>query len=179
MERGYRYRISLLQIAFGSIYVGLIYILAWGFVSAGWNSDLVSDRLVGLGLGVLFSMAPVGWLGTVLLQFLRIAPVTTSGYGVTIRSLFKTKSIPWGDIAEFGTYRRLAGRVFVRLFYLKTKKDDHKIRLCSDSLENVNDLIDSVFQYARDAHFVRIENIGVIPFLKKVQIRPWDRNAEL
>ena len=148
------------------------------FVSAGWNSDRIADRFLGLGLGVLFSMALLYWVGIVSQQFLRRDPVTTSTSGVVIRTVFTTKSILWADIAEFGTYRRLSGR-FVRMFYLKTTQNDHEIRLCNESLENINDLIDLVFQKARGARFVHIENIGVIPFIKKIQTRPWDRNVEL
>ena len=148
------------------------------FASAGWNADDISDRFVGLGLGVICLIVALRWLGAVSRHYLRIDPVTTSSSGVTISSLLTTKSIRWEDIAEFGTYRRLAGR-FVRMFYLKTKQDEHEIRLCSESLEKINDLIDLVFQKARDARFVRIENIGVIPFVKKIKISPWDRNAEL
>ncbi len=178
MERRYRYRFSVAQVVLGWVFVGLMSTLVWMFVSAGWNSDHIADRFLGLGLGVLFSMAPLYWVGIVSQQFLRRYPVTTSRSGVIIRTVLKTKSILWEDIAEFGTYRRLAGR-FVRIFYLKTKQDDHEIRLCSESLENISDLIDLVFQKARGARFVRIENIGVIPFIKKIEISPWDRNVEL
>ena len=148
-------------------------------MSAGWNSDDNSNRFVGIGLGALSFTVALYWLGTVSRKFLRKDSVTTSSSGITIINVFTTMSILWEDIAEFGTYRRLVGRVFVRWFYLKTKQDDHEIRLCTESLENVNELIDLVFQKAKDARFVRIDNIGVIPFIKKLQNRPWDRNVEL
>ena len=148
-------------------------------VLAGWNSDDTSNRFLGISLGALCFTVALVWLSNVSREFLRIDPVTTSSSGLTISTLFTSKSILWEDIAEFGTYRRLAGRVFVRWFYLKMKQDDREIRLCTEALENVNDLIDLVFQKARSARFVRIENASLIPFIKKIQINPWDRYAEL
>ena len=148
-------------------------------VLAGRNSDDISNRFLGISLGALCFTVALTWLSNVSRKFLRIDPVTKSKSGLTISTLFTTKSIPWEDIAEFGTYRRLAGRVFVRWFYLKTKQDDREIRLCTEGLENLNDLIELVFQNARGARFVRIENASLIPFIKKIQINPWDRHAEL
>jgi hypothetical protein len=179
MERRYRYHLSVAQIVFGSVIVGFISTAGWMCVLAGWKSRDISNRLLGIGLGALCLTIAIVWLSNVSRKFLRIYPVTTSSSGLKISTLFTTKSILWEDITEFGTYRRLAGRVFIRCFYLKTKQDDREIRLCTDSLENVNDLIDVMFQTAKDARFVRIENIGAIPFIKKIQITLWDRGVEL
>ena len=179
IERHYRYHLSVAHLIFGSVVVGLISIVGWMCVLAGWSSDDISNRFLGISLGALCFTIALVWLSSVSRKFLRIDPVTTSSSGLTISTLFTTKLILWEDIAECGTYRRLAGRVFVRWFYLKTKQDDREMRLCNEWLEDVNDLIDLVFQKARSARFVRIENASLIPFIKKIQINPWDRHAEL
>jgi hypothetical protein len=153
----------------------LLGVLAARLLVAGLSAEALPDQIVPIVLGLLFLLVPVCWL---LLLF-RVISVTTSGRGLIIRNLLKTRSINWEEITEFGTYRRIGFQQYFTVFYLRANRyGDRKIRVCGASIENINGLLDEMFQKAVNARFVRIENVALIPFTRKMKIVPWIRDRE-
>ena len=140
---------------------------------AGSSAEALPDQMVPIGLGLLFLLLPLRWL----LHVLGVISVTTSGRGLTIKNVLTTRSVNWEEVTEFGTYRRIGYQQYFTVFYLKAiRYGDRKIHVCGPSIENINGLLDEVFQNAVNARFVRIENLAVIPFARKLKIVPWNRN---
>jgi hypothetical protein len=139
---------------------------------AGLSSDNLSDRSLAIGLGLSFLSLPLYFLLLVFGAF----DVTTSDRDLTIKNALMTRSVNWDEISEFGTYKTLASNHYVRIFYLKANKfGDRRIRVCGDSIEDINGLINEIFRKAVNARFLRIENVALIPFTKKLRITPWAR----
>jgi len=102
--------------------------------------------------------------------------IITHDESLTVQNPFSTKTLHWKDITEFGTYT-IGYEHRIRLFYIKsTKFSDAKIKVCNEHLKDLKDLIDTIFLRAINAKFVVVENVALIPFTKRYQVVPWDRN---
>ena len=154
------------------MFVGLVVCFAMLLLSAGLSSDNLSDRSIAIGLGLNFLLLPLYFL----LRVFGAVGVITSDHGLAIKNVLMTRSINWEEITEFGTYKTIAPNHYVRIFYLKANKfGDRRIRVCGDSIEDINGLINEIFRKAVNARFLRIENVALIPFTKKFKITPWAR----
>jgi hypothetical protein len=173
MPKIYKYHYGSFQFMFGLLFVGLVALFGMMLLLAALSSENLSDRLVTMGLGLLFLFFSLRWVLLVFGMF----NVTTSDRGLIIRNALTTRSINWDEITEFGTHRRIACYQYVRVFYLKAKSyGDRKITVCGESIGDLDALLEEVFQKAVNARFVRIENLALIPFTRKMKTIPWKRN---
>jgi hypothetical protein len=157
----------------GLLFSGLLGVLAVRLFIAGSSAEALPDQMVPIGLALLFLSCPLLWL----LHVRGVISVTTSRRGLTINNVLTTRSANWEEVTEFGTYRRIGYHQYFPVFYLKANRyGDRKIRVCWASIENIDGLLDEVFQKAVNARFVRIENLAVIPFTRKLKTVPWNRN---
>ena len=176
MEKVYRYSHQGLRLIIALAIGVLLILLGIMMLRAGTNSEALPDRLLGTALGLLLLLASLWLLAGKWLRYVGFIKVVTDEGGLTIQNAFSNHSIKWEEITEFGTYIRRAGNVFVRIYYLKANKyRDREIVVCSRWIEDIGGLIDTIFQKALNARFLRIENTAIIPFTKKLQISRWER----
>ena len=161
MPKIYKYHYSFFQFMFGLLFVGLMVLFGMMLLLAALSSENLSDRLVTIGLGLLFLSLPLRWVLLVFGMF----NVITSDRGLIIRNGLTTRSINWDEITEFGTYRQISNSC-----------GDRKIKVCGESIGDLNALLEEVFQKAANARFVRIENLALIPFTRKMKTIPWRRD---
>ena len=173
MPKIYKYHYSFFQFMFGLLFVGLMVLFGMMLLLAALSSENLSDRLVTIGLGLLFLSLPLRWVLLVFGMF----NVITSDRGLIIRNGLTTRSINWDEITQFGTYKQISIYQYVRVFYLKANSyGDRKIKVCGESIGDLNALLEEVFQKAANARFVRIENLALIPFTRKMKTIPWRRD---
>ncbi|HMF47704.1 MAG TPA: hypothetical protein VK603_03610 [Candidatus Saccharimonadales bacterium] len=172
IEKVYKYPVTRGQLIIGLPLIGTLGVLA---LIAGLSAEVLSDRMVAIGLGLCFLWLPL----YSLLAIFGVINVTTSSRGLTIKNALTTRSVNWEEVTEFGTYRRIGYQQYFTVFYLKANRyGDRKIHVCGPSIENINALLDEVFRKAVNARFVRIENEALIPFTRKMKIVPWIRDRE-
>lgn len=98
--------------------------------------------------------------------------------GVKIRAaqLGANAVINWHEIIEFRKHEKGVGQWAGCRYYLSANKYGSKpIEIADNNIEGLDELIYAVFDMAKNASFVKIENISSIPFLKKVRKSQWDR----
>jgi hypothetical protein len=145
-------------------------------LSAGINLEQLQDRLVAMGVGLLFLLIALWGLLDSSLHLVGAVKVITNDRSLTIQNVFSTHSINWEDITEFGTYKHW----HIRVYYLKTKRyGDRKIQVCTEYLQELDELIETVFLKATYAKCLWIENIAVIPFTRRIEIVPWERKTRI
>ena len=99
---------------------------------------------------------------------------------ITIRTPFKTTSLKWIDIFEFGRISSLGFKRFYWSFYIKGRGiDDKKIIVATEDIEEVKALIAIIIRKAINAKLVTVHYSSVIPILSKELITDWDRNEYL
>ena len=161
--------------------VGVIFLLA--MVAKGYFAEVVGaeNPISGLVAAIIgsFFAACCAWL--LVMQVVNLAAVRkviTRDDSLIIQNLFSSRTIRWKDITEFGTYT-VGFQYRVRRFYLKsTERGDEKIEVCTHYLDNLKDLIDTIFLRAVNANFLIVENVAWIPFTKRLQLVPWDRRDQ-
>lgn len=99
---------------------------------------------------------------------------------IRIRKLFKTFQIDWENITEFGKYvsrKERAGRIYV--YYVKSRDGgDRRIKIGTDSLIRINELITIIFSRAGRAKFVILLNTSILPFRKKFEPVEWNNDTD-
>jgi hypothetical protein len=175
IKKVYQYPVKRSQWIVGPLVSGLLGILAVMLFVTGSNGKTLSDQMVSIALGLLLLWLPLLWL----LHVLGVIKVITSDRGLVIKNLFKTRSISWVQITEFGTYRTIGYLQYFTVFYLKANGfGDRKIQVCLASIQNLDALLDDVFRQAINARFLRIKNRGMIPFSRKIETVPWTRDRD-
>jgi hypothetical protein len=102
--------------------------------------------------------------------------VITIDRGLIIQNGLRKYSINWEDIAEFGTYKQW----HIRAYYLKAKKyGDRKVQVCTESLLELDELIETVLRKALNARFLWSENVAVIPFTRRIVVISWERKPRI
>ena len=167
---------------FGLIFsVGAICLLAMvvkGFFAEAVGAENLLPKLIDAIVGLFFAWCATWILVMQVATLAAVRKVITHDEVVTIQSLFSSRVIRWEDITEFGTYT-VGFQYRVRRFYLKIKNyGDEKIEVCTHYLDNLKDLIDTIFLRAVDANFVIMQNVARIPFTKRLQLVPWDRHDQ-
>jgi len=159
------------------IYVGAI--LAKGFLAEALEAESLLYKLIAAIIALFFGSCAV-WIVVInLMNFAAVRKVITHDENLTIRNLWYSKSIRWEDINEFGTYTAGFGHHRIRRYYLKGRDSPNEIiDLCTQHLENLKELIDTIFLMATNAEFVIAENVARIPFTKQIQLLPWDRRDQ-
>jgi hypothetical protein len=95
---------------------------------------------------------------------------------ITIKMFFIINSISWGEIIEFKAEDKGTDFGAGVRYYLITKRcEDTPIKIGDNNIKDLDELIAAIFKMATNAKFVRIENITVIPFLRKTKITQWDK----
>jgi hypothetical protein len=171
MNRTYLYpRFNLLLLIVSGPLVILCAIVARGYFAQALGETNLLPRLISATIGLFFTSISV-WI--VAVQIVNLAGVRRV---ITVQNLFSRKTIRWENITEFGTYT-IGFQHPLRRFYLKTKEHgDEKIDVCTRYLANLKDLIDTIFLKAVNGNFVVLANRAWIPFTKRLQLVPWDRN---
>lgn len=151
-------------------------ILAKGFLAEALRSEELLYRLIVAIIGLVFALCALWIVISILLNLAGARKIITRDESLIIRNLSSVRTIGWEDITEFGTYKAGFAYSRKRHFYLKAREyGDKRIDLCTRYLENIKELIDTIFLRATNAKFVIVENIAWIPFTKNVQLIPWDR----
>jgi hypothetical protein len=179
MEKIYKYPVTPSQLFVGLPIVGLVIVLGTMSLMASRNLEDLPDRLFASGFGFFLLLISLWWLVLGFMRRIGAINVTVSDQQLRINNVLSAQSFNWDEITEFGTYRRLSGRIFIRVYYVKTKNEtDRQIHVCNEFLDNINEFIDVVFQKARNARFSCVENIACIPFARKLRITRWDRDGK-
>jgi hypothetical protein len=107
--------------------------------------------------------------------------VKTTSEEITIKNPFKSTSLKWNDIFEFGRFRKVAypgGGYWC--FYIKGREIDAKrIIVATEYIMDVRALLATIFLKASNARFVTIHNLSRIPFHKNNEVTAWDKNDDL
>lgn len=144
--------------------------------SAGLNLEQLSDRLPAISIGLFFCLVTVWLLLYSSLNLFGKIKVMTSERSLVIQNALSRYSINWEDIAEFGTYKHW----HIRAYYLKTKRyGDRKIQVCNEYLQELDQLIETVFLKATYAKCLWIENTAMIPFTRRKVVVPWERKTRI
>jgi len=171
---GRRFNPLFLIFAFVMVVVPAMVAKAY-FQEAFWTTSLLYRVVAGM-VGLLFAAVSLFILVIGVVNFLGLRKVIVNEEYLTIQNPVSKTTIRWRDITEFGRCTEGLGPK-VRVFYVKTKVcNDKKIHVCTNHLEHLKDLIDTIFTRAVNAKFVTIENLAWIPFTKQLQVFTWDRN---
>ncbi len=108
--------------------------------------------------------------------------VKTSSEEIAIKKPFKSISLKWNDIFEFGRFRRVCytRKCGYWCFYIKSREIDAKrIIVATEDIKDVRALLATIFLKASNAKFVTICNLSKIPFHKNIEVTGWDKNEDL
>jgi hypothetical protein len=174
MEKVYKYpnRVARILVV---LPVAIIMLLFAGMMlSAGIHLERLGDRLVAMGIGLFILFFTLWRLLDSSLHLVGRVKVITNDQSLIIQNGLRKHAINWEDITEFGTYRHW----HIRAYYLRTRRYcDRKIPVCTESLQELDELIDAVFLKATYAKCLWIENIAVIPFTRRIKTIPWERKT--
>ena len=96
--------------------------------------------------------------------------------GITIKKPFNNISFIWTEITEFREHEKGFGHWAGLKYCLSANKYGTKqIEIADNNIKDLDELINAIFDMAINANFIKIENVSVIPFLKKVKISQWNR----
>jgi len=98
--------------------------------------------------------------------------------GLALRIPFRKYDLLWEDITEFGRIRQFANpyRGYVWTYYVKGKgSKNKKLFLGSVVLSNINELCLLLFEKAKNAKFITLENKSIIPFAKRYTESEWKK----
>jgi hypothetical protein len=179
MNKTYIYpRFNLFALLSSVVVICLLAMVVKGYFAEAVGAENLLPKLIAAIIGLFFAWCAAWILVTQVVTLAAIRKVITHAEAVTIQNLFSSRTIRWEDITEFGTYS-VGLQYRVRRFYLKTKSyGDEKIEVCTHYLDNLKDLIDTIFLRAVNADFVIVENLAWIPFTKRLQLVTWDRHDQ-
>jgi len=107
-----------------------------------------------------------------------VTKVITDPDGIYLRRPFRSRTIRWEDVCEFGRRKRVFGNSHWS-FYLKTTESGHKrIEIATEMLIGIQEFISTVFAKTTAARFVTLHNVSVVPFARKIEIETW-KNDEI
>jgi hypothetical protein len=177
MNRTYVYpRFDPLVLVASIIGIFVCAMLAKGFLADALGSQEFLYRLITAIIGLLFLFCTVWILIVNLMNLAGVRKVITHDENLSVQNISSVRTIKWEEITEFGTYTVGFGHHRNRRYYLKAREyGDKRIDVCTQYLENVKDLIDTVFLRATNAKFVIVENVAWIPFTKQIQLVTWER----
>ncbi|MGO9376098.1 MAG: hypothetical protein ACLQBD_28955 [Syntrophobacteraceae bacterium] len=91
-----------------------------------------------------------------------------------IKKRFKVIEIEWLQIIAFIKQRKGYKHTVGWTYSLKFEKNGEKqIDFADDNIENIRELIDSIFKLAVGAKFIEIRNETFLPFFKKLKTYEW------
>jgi hypothetical protein len=149
-------------------------VIGRGYFLEAMRTEELIPKFVAVFVGLLISLAIVSIIVAIISAATGKAIVSVTDNLLIIHSVFGAQKIRWEDIVEFGTYVTPRNRYARRLFYVKLQsRPEKRILVCNHMLKNLSELIDIVFQKATHAKFVKVENVGWIPFTKEIEVLPW------
>ncbi len=165
-KRSYLF-IGILVIIFFPLSKGLIY---ESFPIENYAFSIISISLVSFILYLVF----ITWQSSATV-------VKTTSEEITIKKPFKSISLKWNDIFEFGRFRKVAYPIGgYWCFYIKSREiDSQRILVATENIKDVRALIATIFLKASNAKFVTICNLSKIPFHKNIEVTGWDKNEDL
>jgi hypothetical protein len=100
--------------------------------------------------------------------------ITINGTGITINNLLKKHEIKWTEVTEFRKQHKGIGawagyRYIIRYESYEVKE----LEIADNNIENVQELINSIFKFATNAKFIKIRNDSFLPFIKNYNISNW------
>ena len=104
--------------------------------------------------------------------------IMTDDTGLTlIKDKMKTKYM-WDEISEFGKIHTGYGLGSGFQYFLRTFGEDKKrIMLSINGLDQLDNLIETIYENAKDASFMIINNVTEVPFAKEWKIDRIKRDA--
>ena len=177
MKKTYTYpRLSVLPLIASIIVIYGFTIMAKGFLAEALASANLLPKLIAAVIGLFCGSCTVRVLMVQIMNLASLRKVIVDDENLIIQKFSSSRAIRWEDIKEFGTYTVGPRRQRVRGFYLKARGcGDQSIEVCTQQLDNLKDLIDTIFLRAINAEFFVVENLGRLPFTKQIQLQPWDR----
>jgi hypothetical protein len=165
-KRSYLFAVILIIILF-PIAMGLIYD---AFPVENFAFSIISLFLVILFMYLVFAV----WRSSATV-------VRTTSEEITINKPFKSISLKWRDIFEFGRFRKVAYPIGgYWCFYIKSREiDAERILVATEHIQDVRALLATIFLRASNARFLSIHNRSRIPFCKNIRITAWDKNEDL
>jgi|SRR5581483_923395 hypothetical protein len=155
----------------------VLFMLARGYYVEAVRTEELLAKLVSLALGGSITLCGVWVFIESATNALGLRRIVVTDDLLSVQNLLHTRSILWGDIVEFGTYTcpgfywRYS---YPRRFYVKLyDRQDNRIEVCTEDLDNVRDFLDIVFQKAINARFVIVNNVAWVPFTKEIEVMPW------
>jgi hypothetical protein len=165
-KRSYLF-IGILVIIFFPLSKGLIY---ESFPIENYAFSIISISLVSFILYLVF----ITWQSSATV-------VKTTSEEITIKKPFKSISLKWNDIFEFGRFRKVSYPIGgYWCFYIKSREiDSQRILVATEKIKDVRALLATIFLKASNAKFVTICNLSKIPFHKNIEVTGWDKNEDL
>jgi hypothetical protein len=108
--------------------------------------------------------------------------VKTTSKEIAIKKPFKSISLKWNDIFEFGRFRKVSytRKCGYWCFYIKSREiDATRIIVATEDIKDVRALLATTFLKASNAKFVTVCNLSKIPFHKNIEVIGWDKNEDL
>jgi len=99
--------------------------------------------------------------------------ITTDYRGIVIDRPFRRIELKWDEIAEFGRTEKGYGTVGGWRYYLKSQDRAKQIIFADSTLDNLDDLISTIFENAKKSRFIQISNEAEMPFAKDWHIERW------
>ena len=100
--------------------------------------------------------------------------VSINDSSIIIKKPFRLIELNWSEIIECKKIERGYG-VWAGWKYSLTfnRKGERQIVIADNNIENLHDLIDSIFRKAVNAKFIEIRNNSLIPFFKSYKTYEW------
>ena len=132
-------------------------------------------------LTTFISILIIAWFALLFSGFTEAyRKITIDNLGITCKSGFKKNHFEWPEISEFKKHEKGIGLWAGFRYYLSSDQAEKKnIKIADNNIENLEQLIDIVFEKAINAKFIKIENQARLPFFKSLQKSVWAnrRNA--
>jgi len=160
----------------------LIFLIFFDFLLFKIALSLIeSDKIL---FAVLVFIAFVLSLRATVNSFLTIErKLTLSNEGIQIKQLINTKNYRWNEIKEFGRFKqktsmlgKIVGKEDYWNYFIKIiQSGDKSIHIEDEKFSNINEIISTIFQRAKNANFVSIINSSQIPFKQNLETTSWNK----
>ena len=140
------------------------------FVIGLIRKDFFSEGTTYIAISIIIISSLFVPLVYFILDINRTITITTSC--IIIKKPFRIIELEWLQIIEFIRQEKVRrpGWIYSLTF---EKNGEKQIDFADNNIENIQELIDSIFKLAVNAKFIEIRNEAFLPFFKKLKPSEW------
>ena len=169
-------RLNVPQIIISLVSILVLFMIGLAYLSEIMRAEELATKMLNGALIVILLFLALTIVMENIITLLGLERNVITDDSLILKRPLRTRRIFWLDILEFGTYTKNGFNQPNRFFYLKVKSHPEKaFDVCDEYLPDIGEFIDLIFLKAINAHFVIVDNITWIPFMRRTKLLTWER----